>query len=90
MEGQLKDPFVVVVSLETPDGGKPGVMTEVARLTAARQIVEGRARVSTDGEAREFRLKNHEARVAAERALAATKVQVVLMPAEKAEKDTKE
>ena len=31
IERNIQDPYVVVVSLETPEGGKPGRATEVSR-----------------------------------------------------------
>jgi len=46
----IESPFVVLVSKNTPDGGKEGVMTLVKRDTAARLIVEDRARLATDAE----------------------------------------
>ena len=39
-------PYVVVISLETPEGGKPGRATEVSRASAAQLIVEGKARLA--------------------------------------------
>ena len=53
-EQEIKEPHVVVVSLETGDGGKPGVKTEVARAAAAKMIVEGKARIADKDEAAEF------------------------------------
>jgi hypothetical protein len=90
VESQLPSPFVVIVSLETPDGGKPGVLTEVPRLTAAKQIVEGRARVSTIEESEEFHARNQEAKQAAEQALAASKMHFVVVPAKSPSKGPKE
>ncbi len=55
LESQIPDAHVVVVSLETPDGGKAGRMTEVKRETAARLITEGRALLAGAEEAAEFR-----------------------------------
>ena len=43
----IEEPFVVLVSKVTSDGGKAGVMTLVKRETAARLIVEDRARIAT-------------------------------------------
>src|ERR1022692_1649996 len=43
MEERLKDPSGVLVSLETQDGGREGVRTEVPRRIAATMIVEGTA-----------------------------------------------
>lgn len=45
LELEIGEAHVVVVSLETPDGGKPDIWTEVSRENAARMIVEGRARL---------------------------------------------
>lgn len=46
----IDSPFVVLVSKDTPDGGKAGVMTLAKRDTAARLMVEDRARLATDEE----------------------------------------
>lgn len=54
VEQQIVSPHAVVVSLETNDGGKPGVMTEVSREAAAKLVVEGRARLATREEGKEF------------------------------------
>lgn len=40
LESEIAEPFVVVVSRETPDGARPGVKTEVPRKLAARLIAE--------------------------------------------------
>ncbi len=79
-EAELKGEEVVLVSLETTEGGKPGVYTEAPRGVAARLIAEGRARVATAEEAAAFReglllareqyLQDEEAR----------RVQIVVMP----------
>ena len=50
----IESPFVVLVSKNTPDGGKEGVMTLVKRETAARLIVELRARLATDEESASY------------------------------------
>jgi hypothetical protein len=55
IEAELPEPYVVVVSRETPDGGKPGVSTEVARSLAAKLIVEDQATLATAEEAALFR-----------------------------------
>ncbi|MGH9660803.1 MAG: hypothetical protein ACRD96_19805 [Bryobacteraceae bacterium] len=54
-EQAIADEYPVVVSFETPDGGKANVGTEVPRRVAARMIVEGRARLATEVEARDLR-----------------------------------
>ena len=44
-EATLKGDDIVLVSLATPEGGKPGVLTEAPRGVASKLIAEGRARV---------------------------------------------
>jgi len=54
LEAEIPDPFVVIVSRETPDGGKAGIKTDVPRSLAARLIVEGRADIASPEEAAQF------------------------------------
>ena len=79
MEASITEPHAVVVSLETPDGGRPGVRTEVARGLAARMVVENRARLATPEESAEFRERAAEAKRAAEQAAAASKIQIAVV-----------
>jgi hypothetical protein len=90
VESQLPGPFVVVVSIETPDGGKAGVCTEVARLSAAKQIADNRARVATQDEADAFHFRNELAREAYEREAAVSKMQFVVVPAKNDPKGSRE
>ena len=53
-ESALEGDPVVLVSCETPDGGRAGVATEVPRSLAAKLIVERRVRVAGEEERREF------------------------------------
>ena len=55
IEAEIPEPYVVVVSRETPDGGKPGVMTDVARSLAAKLMVEDQAALASPEEAARFR-----------------------------------
>ena len=50
IEAAITTPHTVVMSLETPDGGKAGVTTEVTRIMAARLVAENKARLATDEE----------------------------------------
>ena len=52
VESKIADAFAVIVSLESPDGGKAGAQTEVTRSLAARMIVNGLARLATAAEKR--------------------------------------
>ena len=58
----------MVKSLATPDGGKPGVLTEVSRRNAAILLTDGRAELAGMDEANEFREKTRRAKLAAEQA----------------------
>lgn len=55
LEEEIAEPYVVVVSRETADGGKPGVKTEVPRGLAARLIVEDQATLASAEETAEFK-----------------------------------
>ncbi|MGA2267703.1 MAG: hypothetical protein ABSH44_04450 [Bryobacteraceae bacterium] len=79
MESKITEAFPVVVSSETPDGGKPGVLTEVTPRIAAKMIVEGLARLATAEEAKAFSELQAEARRVAEQVAAAAKVQLAVL-----------
>ena len=67
IEQGLSDPSVVVVSQDTPDGGREGVRTEVPRRTAAKMMVEGSARLATNEEAIDFQERKAESKTRAGR-----------------------
>lgn len=54
VEATIEQPFVVVSSLETVDGGRDGVLTQVSRYQAAALLVEGRAKMASAEESEEF------------------------------------
>lgn len=76
IEQEIQDAHVMVVSHETSDGGKAGRKTEVSRATAARLILEGRARLATPEETMEYRQAMEQARQEAEQRAMAQKIQV--------------
>ncbi|HYM06111.1 MAG TPA: hypothetical protein VEU11_06085 [Terriglobales bacterium] len=80
IENSIVQPFVVLVSHETPDGGKEGLLTETPKELAAKMIVDGRAHLANDDAAREFQERNAEAKRIADTAAAASKMQVTLVP----------
>ena len=79
IEATLADPFPIVVSLETPDGGKAGMLSEVSRFVAAKMILEGRALVATDVEKELYRDQQGAAKVLAEKAELARRVQIAVI-----------
>jgi hypothetical protein len=74
-EANIADPYPVIVSLETSEGGKAGVLTEVTRDIAAKMIVEGEASLATSAAATAFRASVAVAKQAADQAAAAARVQ---------------
>jgi hypothetical protein len=54
IEAAIIKPNAVIVSLDTPDGGKAGVMTEVTRSMAARLVADNKARLASEEESNEF------------------------------------
>ena len=79
MENNIADQYVFISSLETSDGGKPGRLSEVDRTTAARLIVENRARLATEEESQRYRDEANAIREAAEQASLASRVHVTLL-----------
>jgi len=51
----IADDPTLVTSLQTPEGGKPGIISEVTRTNAARMIAEGKARLASGEEAEAHR-----------------------------------
>jgi hypothetical protein len=78
-EGSIREPYVVVVSLATPDGGKAGVMSETPRDVAARLIVNGQARLASEEERQEFAARAERVRKEAEQAALAERIQVMVV-----------
>lgn len=81
-EQSISAPWVVVISQETSDGGKAGQANEVSRDVAAQLIVEGRAKLASESEAREYRDDLERLRTAAEQERSAGKVQIALLSEE--------
>ena len=79
IEAGLGETHVVVVSQETPDGGRAGVRAEVPRRTAAQMVVEGKARLAAPEEASEFREQTAAAKQAADQQAAAGRVQFTVV-----------
>lgn len=72
IESEIPASEVVVVSLETSDGGKAGRFMEAVRYQAAKMIVDGRVRLATPEEAEAYRAESAEAWVAQQARRAAT------------------
>ncbi|HUS05329.1 MAG TPA: hypothetical protein VMZ52_03485 [Bryobacteraceae bacterium] len=79
VEDSIDGMHAVIRSLETPDGGKAGVLTEVGRNLAARLVVDGRAVLASADEAKQFYRDAADAKAAFERIQAAKMVQVTVI-----------
>ncbi len=55
IEAEIREPFAVIVSRETPDGGRAGVKSEVPRAVAAKLVAEGKADLASPEVAANFR-----------------------------------
>lgn len=80
-EDELGEDPVVVLSMETPDGGKAGVLTEVSRRNAAVMFVEGRAELASEEAAARFRQAVRDAKAAADEAEAGRRMEFTFVPA---------
>lgn len=78
-EAGLSDTFPLIVSLETSEGGKPGVISEVSREIAAKMIVEGRAALASEEEKHRFREQQAVAKKAADQAELTKQVRVAII-----------
>lgn len=87
IEANIKEPYVLISSLETGDGGKPGVISEVCREIAAKVVAEGRAVLAGDAESKRFAEEQSAAKKAAEKAELARRLQVTIIadPGDQAE-----
>ena len=80
IERQLPEGDVLVVSCETPDGGKAGVISEVPRRLAAKLLVEGRARLAAEEEAKQFRDEQKAAAEQAREQAAVNQLKIAVVP----------
>jgi hypothetical protein len=57
IESEIRDPFPVVISRETTDGGIQGVKTQVPRSLAARLMADGKVDLASPEESAQFLAK---------------------------------
>jgi hypothetical protein len=81
-EATIPEPYVLVVSHETGDGGKGGVPTEVTRKVAAKMLVDGGASLASSEQLRVFLEKQTAALRAAQEAAAAARVEITVVTSE--------
>lgn len=79
IEESFVDKYPVVISLETPDGGKAGLITETSRHVAAKMIVESRAVLANSEQKTAYYEHQEATKKAAEKAELARRVQVAII-----------
>ena len=89
LERTLADSFVVIVSHDTPDGGRGGLLTEVPKHLAARMIADERAHLASEDATLQFREKSADAKRTVEALLPADKRQVRSVPASEIRSSTR-
>jgi hypothetical protein len=82
LEAKMPEAHVLVVSVESGDGGKEGVITEVPRRNACQLILDGRARRAEPAEEEEFRTEESHQREEFQRSKTASRIQVQLVTSE--------
>jgi len=80
IESGITEADAVVVSLETQDGGRAGVKSEVPKRLAAKLVVEGKARLASKEEQEEYRRQVCEASKKARELAEAGKMRVAIIP----------
>ncbi|MGJ5817882.1 hypothetical protein [Paludibaculum fermentans] len=76
LEKKIQDRDFYIMSLATQDGGRAGVLTQVARRVGCQLIVEGKARQATDEEIAKFQGDQTARRLAHEKQEAVSRIQV--------------
>ena len=79
LEAKMPESHVLMVSEETGDGGKAGVITEVPRRNACQLILDGRARRASAKEMEDYRVMESLQREEFQRAKKASTIQVQLV-----------
>ena len=78
-EQELKDEFVVVKSLATPDGGVAGRLAEVTRAVAARMLVDGVVELASAAETQAYRKRLAEEKEQEDEKRAAAQIQLTVL-----------
>ena len=79
IEESFVDKYPVVISLDTPDGGKAGLLAETSRHVAAKMILEGRAVLANAEQTSAYYEHQEATKRAAEKAELAKRVQVAII-----------
>lgn len=66
IEAEIAEPFAVIVSRETLDGGRAGMKSDVPRALAAKLVAEGKAELASTEITVQFRAQTERRRRSAE------------------------
>ena len=80
-QARITDPFPIIVSLDTADGGKAGCLSEVPKALAAKMTMDGTARLATSEESDAYRAGQAQLRQSAAEAAAAQKLELKVVSA---------
>jgi hypothetical protein len=80
LEQSMEDESPVVMSHETPDGGREGLFNEAPRAVAAKMVVDGKARLASEEETRTYRERKAEEKRQADQISGASRMQVTVGP----------
>jgi hypothetical protein len=78
-EETIKSPYPLIVSLETTDGGKAGVVVEVTRQEAAKALVDNRAVLATEEQKTEYFEREKARKKSAEKAELSRRLQIAIV-----------
>ena len=79
IESGIADDYPIVKSLATPNGGRPGYLTEVTRSIAARMLAEGLVDVATEEEGQNYRKQIEAAQQAEKERRESAKIQFTIL-----------
>jgi len=78
-EELIDGPMAVIVSLDTPEGGKAGRFMEIGRSVAAHMMVDARARLANDQEIADYRASVEQDIEQAQQTLNASNISLTMM-----------
>jgi coenzyme F420-reducing hydrogenase alpha subunit len=78
-ESSIDEPYLLVVSSETPDGGKAGAVIEVSRREAAKAMVEGRATPANQEQKEDYYKQEAARKKSAEKAELSRRLQIAII-----------
>ncbi len=79
IEASIKEPYPLIVSADTEDGGKAGTIVEVSKEEAAKAIAEGRAVAASEQQKKDYFEQEARRRQSAEKAELSRRLQIAII-----------